>query len=324
MQRRSCKYIRVIGFFFAVSSAALAQDRPQGHIYYASGEDFTLTARGRREVYQPQGIAGAGLIVGDGDMIQTGGAGFVELQLVPSATVIKIAENTSFRFTGPELGRSLSLELLYGRLRIITGPGENLAVKAGNAVVNLQKGDVSLDFVILPGDSGSARMSLRVGVFSGDAELVPLPGRADVSRIGVTGDETVSLENHPPLFFVERRALDTAIVDYWVRHNFTGTAPLAMPVIAPLRVSGAEPALEEPDPQIRYTPPEYTPPARIERIKNAYIIAGITLAAAGAALQGIGLAAMYAGNSRADYYINAGFVPAGLGIITLVISFFHH
>jgi hypothetical protein len=322
MQITPCKYALVVGFVFMVSSTIFAQDQIQGHIYYATGEDFTLTVQGRREMYQSKGIAGAGLIINSGDMVQTGRESFVELQLIPSATVIKIAENTSFLFHGPEPGRSLTVELLYGRLRVITGFGENLTVKAGNALVDLQQGDVSLDFVIRPGISASStQMSLQVGVFSGNAELVPLPERSsEISRIDITKDQLVSLENHPPLFFVDRRPLDTAVVDYWVRHNFTGTAPLAMPAVVPPKVSEVEP---EPDTQVQYTPMEYTPPRQIERIKNTYIITGIVLTVAGAAIQGLGLAAIYTGSGKAHYYVSTGFIPIGLGVITLCASFFH-
>jgi hypothetical protein len=268
-------------------------------------------------------------------MIQTGAGSFVELQLIPGGTVVKAAENTSLVFNGPGRdGASVSFDLLYGRIRVIRGAREgDLVVQSGNGAVHIQGGDIGMDYILRPGLSltgnGIGRPLLRIYGFGGTAELVPLmsgergeglsPAGGERARIRIGEGETLAQEVlSGDLSFTERRPLNRDMVDYWVRNDFRGTAPLDMPETAPVFFS-APPSL--PEDQILYAPPDYTPFARTNRVKNGGIAAALLFTAVGVGLQGYGHFRVGSLNdAHAKSLINAGFVPLGFGFFTLLMT----
>jgi hypothetical protein len=287
--------------------SVFAQEDKGGYIYHAEGEGFGIAGGDGRSFHKP---GETGLVLAGGDLVQTGRDAAVELQIQPGAALIRIVENTSLRF-GDFGALDTSMELLYGRLRIISG-GENLTVKAGNVSVSLRQGDLGLDFQV---DPGSTQPNLRVYVFSGAALLNQGMGGTPME---IRKGEALSVELRPPLYLVERKSLDASVIDYWTRHDFRGKAPSFFPSTE-LSSPVPETVEEAPAP-----PPHVPPPVKADRMKNAGILTGILLTVAGAALQGAGLASLYTGHSgRAEYLISAGFAPTGLGIVVLFVSLLH-
>jgi hypothetical protein len=264
-------------------------------------------------------------------MLQTGPDDFVEIQLGPSGTVIKLAENTSLVYLGPQENGpgSPALEMLYGRMRIVSGTGnrESVLVRTGNAALRLGEGDIGIDYMVLPGSTGAAqtRPVLRVYGFAGSAEIIPsaAPGESVVSSIGIVKGESVSTEWHTPLFLVEKKSLEEDMLLYWDRHNFKGRPPLPMP---PTSLSLPEPEIAAPPPpvvetRIEYLPPDYRPFRRGYLVKNISVAGGLLCIAAGVVMQGMYYQGGMLPEAAAVY---GGYSAMGLGASLLITSLLYN
>ena len=100
------------------SPAAFSQEKPRGTIVYADGNGFSLVRAGVVTNFIPADGLCLGYIVYPGDLLQTGSGSFVEVQLRPKGTMLKVAENTSFIFQNiGDANTETNLNLLYGRVR---------------------------------------------------------------------------------------------------------------------------------------------------------------------------------------------------------------
>jgi hypothetical protein len=325
---------------------------PEARVYFAEGTDFVVTSNERRIIYQAKDIGSGSLILNRMDMIQTGMDSLVEFQISPArastedaggqtpvkATIVKIAENTSFLYNGRDTENGyISLLLLYGRLRVITGEGEgayHLTVESGNAEVNIEKGDMGLDYIIQSSllnyrTASQTKPLLRVYSFQGSAELILynaeeiLPQPADTLRphIRINENEALMIEIASPYSFIERKPLEDEILTYWNIHNFKGEAPAAMPEIAlPLPPPHVTPIIHDPVPEIGplNTPPDYSSFIKANRRKNTILIIGAALTLAGAALEGYAAYSLSTGNNNMRMFIPLSAVPLGLGIATTI------
>jgi hypothetical protein len=328
-------------FFFTAAAGIFAQessgDGSGARVYHAEGPDFILAVGEQRNMYPLNSLGRGGLDLNPQDMIQTGADSFVEIQLIPGETLIKVAENTSIIYNGMGRdGASVSFSLLYGRIRVVRGAEEgnrDLTVQSGNGVVYIREGDVGLDYILRPGlsitGSGIGQPLLRIYGFSGTAELIPLitrdgsealspAGAGDRARIRVSGGETLAQEVLSGFSFTERKSLDRDIVDYWILNNFNGAAPLNMPGTS---LSYFLDSLPEPDNQILYAPPDYSAFLKTNRIKNGGIAAGLLFSSIGIGLQSYGYYRIFSGSrARAESLIYAGYANLGLGFFTLILT----
>jgi hypothetical protein len=320
-------------FLMLLSPGLAAQEAPGGYVFYSEGEDFVLTIDGRRQIYRAEGPGEAGFDLAWGDMIQTGAESMVEIQMIPSAAVIKAAENTSVVFNGPRgSGETLVLTLHYGRLRLVTGGamgGTELVVLAGNTETAV-RGDVGIDFVVPSGEDlgagDNARPKLYVFAFSGAADLRLLTTarggpRPDIPALHIKEQEVVSLETAASLSIIERKPLDRAALRYWEDHNFKGHGPLLMPdtlLPAPgdsLRLSSGQ-GDESPA-----ALPDFSAFRRRQATKNISLLSGLSLTAVGGGLNVLGFSAMNGGNIEyARYTMIAGNISIGLGLLSLLFS----
>ncbi|MDR1902394.1 MAG: hypothetical protein LBQ88_08970 [Treponema sp.] len=336
------------GLFSQESIPPLISGTPEARVYFAEGTDFVVTSNGRRTIYRAEDLAAGGFILNKTDMIQTGIGSLVEFQISPAAhtgdaggqtpvkaAVVKIAENTSFLYNGwnAESGR-ISLFLLYGRLRLITGEGGgayHLTVESGNAAVDIAKGDMGLDYIIqsslLSLKTSQTKPLLRVYSFQGNAELIlyKLDGiqAADTltPRIKINENETITIETVSPLSFIERKPLEDEILTYWDVHNFKGEAPAAMPEISlPLPPPAITPVIVNPVPDIGplNTPPDYSRFIKANRKKNTILIIGTVLTLAGAAMEGYAAYSVSTGNNDMNIFIPLSAIPLGIGITTMI------
>jgi hypothetical protein len=324
---------------FALSLEAAAQEELRGRIFYTQGDSFTITARGLPQVYEAETFSRESLFLAEGDMLQTGPGSFVEIQFTPGGTVIKIAENTTFVFTGGD--DPVSLTLLYGRLRLITGSeGGNVSLQAGGGSVGLARGDLGLDYFVRPDQyspdpNGGARPRLQVYDFRGNAEITLLPAGggalypagtaapaegfpSPLSPIPVKPLEMVSVEVLSSLHYIERKPIPADILDYWDQNNFRGSPPVTMP----------DTALPRFDPSLASIRPVQTTSGSGRRslgtlLKNNAVLFGISLTGIGAGMQAYGAASLYNGNyDMARTMSTWGFLPIGMGLAFLITSIF--
>jgi hypothetical protein len=181
-------------------------------------------------------VPAGGTLLEYGDMVQTSG-GDAELQLVfdgvsrADYTLLKLGENTSIRI-GEERGGYPSIELLYGRIRLISGTASDriVSVSGGASRTEFKDVDAGIDYVIPSKTSASSQPVLLVHMFRGSGELLPVrESLLDVSRLPLRNGQTMAAEFNAPFAYVERRSLDADIVSYWDSREFSKAAPLAIP-----------------------------------------------------------------------------------------------
>jgi hypothetical protein len=344
MAGRFYRYIAFSLLLFSAAAGAQETDQrigerpsqPPGYawrIYHSDGGDFALTSKGKLQNYGPKS-AEDGIVLQDFDTIQTG-SGRVELQLLPRGrrasgsehTLLKAGENTSL-LVHSERNGTFTLELLYGRIRIVTGtvPDRGITVVSGNTALEVKEGDFGVDFEIR---SASTRPVFRVHCFKGEGRLLPLiqEGSSDIPRLPVASKETLTLELYTPFSYVERGPLDQDLLRYWDIRNFSGSTPQITPDTSLPAVQNIP---EEPDLAQAAAPPALPPvvpglPADQKRRKNTGIGVGLLLVAAGSVMHGLN----YFGNGSLDAEMRktllySGYVPLGMGSIVLFSTLFYN
>jgi hypothetical protein len=245
MRIKLCKYAAVVLFIF-FGTGLWAQQALRWRLYYTDGVVSVHSAEGKI-------IPAGGAFPEYGDMIQTSG-GTAELQLVfdglsrADYALLKLGENTSIRI-GEEKGGSPSIELLYGRIRLVSGivPDRFVSVAGGASRAEFKDADAGIDYIIPSKNSASSQPALMVHVFRGSGELLPVrESLLDVSRLPLRDGQTMMAEFNTPFSYVERRNLDADAVSYWNSHGFSDAAPLAIPEMFPFRTGDlSENALED-------------------------------------------------------------------------------
>jgi hypothetical protein len=250
MKPKNCKYLPLFFLFLLNLSGPafnLAAQTPAlslgARIYHVEGDEFTITSRSERRVYRSLNLGPEGFVVPPGAVLQTGN-GSLEIQLIPSGTVIKAGKNTSFVYTGTdERGRFNDLNLQYGNLRVVTGNGQGIrdvVVRMGNIVARLPNGDTGLQFDLVPPSEsrvgGAIRPLLKIYEFAGSMEIFAFPtGQSpgasfyDGPSIKINELEMLTLELTAPLIFTERKALEQRDLAFWEANKFAGTSLVAMP-----------------------------------------------------------------------------------------------
>jgi hypothetical protein len=322
-----------------------AQDSEGAVIYKAEGSDFSLSSRGEWSIVGSEAVAG-GLTLNPWDLIQTGPGVFLEIQLLPSGTLIKVSENTSFVFNGYDGSpvRFADFGLLYGRIRLVSGTGggdQTVVVRSANIAVRIDEGDLGIDYVMEPiahGRGGVPRPMFRLYGFSGTAEVFPFPSgnsliqAGEIQSIVVKEKESLFLEIASPMVFAERRALDRDIIDFWRHHNFYGIPPLAMPSVALPTTPGEAAVTEVPAevsgnviPDNLFNSQDYLALSRARRVKNTVLVTGLLLTAASITAQGLAYSQFDTGNDAfARKVFTIAFAPMGAGIVTILTGILYN
>jgi hypothetical protein len=275
----------------------------------SSGGELMLNAGDVRNLYTPQDLGPEGLDIRSGDMLQTGTGTFAEIG--SGSLSITIAENTSIVFRGGVL------EFVYGRMRL-TGDSEKTAaafmIHTTAADVLFEGGDVGVDYAYEPAGSGPAVPVLRVYGFSGGATIVSRGGGPAAPSFPLSEAEALSLRLIASHAYVERKALDGDIVDYWNSYGFDGPR---------LSLPGETEQAGEPVVEIRYAETDYTPYITRNRQKNVAAAAGTLFVLLGGGLSGFGHYApeRYTGG-HGDTLQVAGYSSMGFGALMLLGSLF--
>jgi hypothetical protein len=315
MTKRVCKYCLLFFFFFPAfleAQTAFAGWR----LYHAEGE-VALTKGGNRTVYSNGSSQAEGPLLLPRDLLQTS-SGNAEIQLASSSsqgdyTVIKLSENTSLLVDSLENG-GLSLELLYGRIRVVNGSaGASLTIRSGNASTTIRDGDAAMEYVTR---SGSTQPVLTIHCFKGQGELVPLvQSGGDVSKLPIKANETLVLEYRIPFSYVERRTLDKEPISYWGRNQFAPSAPLAMPVTA-IKGTSQETVVE------KVEAPAAAPALRqgtSSGERAGVMVTGLLMIGTGAVMHGSSYLGSQSQGAK-DALLYGGYGSLGMGILFLLTS----
>jgi hypothetical protein len=343
--RAGCFWVPV---FFLLAALKLGAQEEGALIYYAQGNDFALTVNGTRSIIAVGDTDFARMELHRSDVVQTGAGVFLEIQLLPSGTVIKLAENTSLVYNGFDAnGRFTDIGLLYGRVRLVTGIGQGektVVIRAGNNAVRIQEGDIGADYAVDPASLGShlaVLPLLTIFNFKGSAEVHPfIPGIDTLKPLPVGEIESLSVEISPPLIYAGRKPLEGDIIGFWNRGNFAGFPPVPMPDTTLPELSPAPVVQQAPPPEVVMVTaeePEKAAEPRQEdldlaawqaemkwykkayRQKSALLITGFALAVIGAGAQ------IYAytqfdtpRDSLARTIHFSAYAPLGLGLLSLL------
>ncbi|MDR0710536.1 MAG: hypothetical protein LBF77_10785 [Spirochaetaceae bacterium] len=263
--------------------------------------------------------------------------------------LVKLTEGSTLRFVS-FTDKTATLEILYGQLRAVSGGTADyedkikLMIRAGNAAMDVSGGDFNVDYMIHPGESliekgrnGSLR--LQVYSFRGATDIV-LSGNNSAASFAVNEYERVAIEAGSTRSVIERKPLDPAILAFWESAPFTGESPGIAPdttlpgrgsrlvmgengeeryVVFPI-IDGESAALvsSRPAAAAEETP---LPPSGDQRkklaLKNAFLIAGTVLSGIGL---GANLYGMYGSGPPAEIAANYGYVPLGLGVVSLIVA----
>jgi len=317
---------------YTVSAQEAAPGAAQGRVVFAEGQDFVLVRAGQRSIYAVDDPDVIGLDIKPGDLIQTGPRTFLEIQLVPRGTVLKLAENSSFQLKalGAD-GSAVSLSLVYGRIRSKVAKlarDESFVIRSGSTVAGVRGTDFGFDSILKAADtSGVALPAVRVYCFSGEVAVLPITDAegiaADAQPISVGQNQVVVVDLSQPVPLVDRGPLDDETLRYWTVNEFRGETPVPAPETAPLTAAPESPQAQAAAQDVAAAPrilePDFAPYAAALRSKNTAIGAAILFSCIGLGLQSTGFLAAGSGeDALAQTLMISGSVPIGLGIGALI------
>jgi hypothetical protein len=141
-----------------------------------TGNSLVLIRSGRVYLFlHPSDIPKGGIALQNSDVIQTSIGVFAELRLKSGRVSISIAENSSLLVENVvKPGNILMFSLIYGRIRAIQkGKANMVIVRVNQSLVEMQKGDVNIDYTVVPGMHYKRPPMIYVSTLSGTAEFIP-------------------------------------------------------------------------------------------------------------------------------------------------------
>lgn len=238
--RRRCAAF--IALALVTASPVVAQTvEAYAFIIYAEGYDLTIYRNGRLESYDVlvDDVIGMPLLVGD--LVQTDADTFVEIQVMPSRTVIKVAENTTFEIRALGGAGGGQFEMTYGRVRArverITG-SERFEIRGNTTVAGVRGTDFGYDVVVEREALGDVEE--RVYVFDGEVgvrsaaaddaagdevllrpdQMVRVVTTAEPEPQPGPGADGSAAEPARPERPLASEPIDQAITDYWQEAAF--------------------------------------------------------------------------------------------------------
>jgi hypothetical protein len=331
----------LLGFILCAALNLAAQEGISVRIYHVEGTDFALTLNKERTVFPAATVNGGGMTLERSGVIHTGAHTFLELQLIPSGTVVKLSDNTSLIYNGIDGNANfVDLGLLYGRIRVVAGngfAGENyVVVSSGGVSARLEKGDLGVDYLLEP-DNTTPRPLFRVYSFRGSAEVYPYGKEGTAAYFGgakaltMEQGEILALDVSSPYTFAEKGSVSGEIADYWKFHNFTGFPPRPMPnttiaALTPENNAFAESLTETSltavsKPMVEFFPPEptrpYEPPVvPNNRLKNVTMGLGLVLTLSSLIAQGVFYFNFDVNKEDYRRLHLAMYIPLSLGLVT--------
>ncbi len=169
---RSVSFVLCLALLFGVSSAVAAQSDTYAFVIYAEGFDLSIFRNGELSTYDVLVDDVLGMPLLAGDLVQTGGDTFVEIQVMPSRTIVKVAENTTFEIESLGGAGGGTFNMNYGRLRArverIT-TNETFEIRGFTAVAGVRGTDFGYDMVVER--DATNELQTRVYVFEGEVEV---------------------------------------------------------------------------------------------------------------------------------------------------------
>ncbi len=253
----SRKYLNLIIFYLCFFiAAAFTQENADknkntAEIIYTEGDNFeVLDSSGNSTGIDPYNAIGRKLNAGD--IILTYENTYVEIQLLNSEHIIKIAENTDFRLERIDVKKESSFKMLYGSIRAkvaMLSSEEKFRIRGNDAIAGVRGTDFGMT-VVVPKEGESAVPYTRVYCFKGIVEVEPVlkggkkTGEPEIKPAVIKADEmvTISGETYKTPYTIQ--TIPKEIREYWQEHNFKGT-PVPLKIKKIVSVSDKKTALPE-------------------------------------------------------------------------------
>ncbi len=177
-------------------SPAEAQEnagRGEAQIVYAVGDGFTVVEDGEPRFYEADAPEALGLRLKPGNEIQTENGTFLEISLLNSGSIVKIAENTTFRLKAISRKGGGRFDLAYGRIRAKVNrlvDDDDFSVTSRETVAGVRGTDFGYD-VLFERQDGETTTRTRVYCFEGAVEVTrPAAPEAAAQESQTAAEET--------------------------------------------------------------------------------------------------------------------------------------
>jgi hypothetical protein len=219
--------ILILLILFASSVPLFGQARSVATIEFASGDDVLVIRSGRRLNFPDP----FGLVLLEGDQVQTGRGVFVELRLHTGGAVVKLAENTTFRLDRLVDGET-TLSLVYGRVRAkvdkLAGT-ETFNIRSATSVAGVRGTDFGVDVIARQQVMAPVNQT-KTYVFEGTVTVTALlrsgplaaEGLEPVPReFSLQAGEMVVVSRVDTATEAERTTIEPDILKFWSTNNFS-------------------------------------------------------------------------------------------------------
>jgi len=229
----------------SVYAQEVDSDEPAGSLIYASGTGFEIVRDAQSEDYDLSSDIVEGLEFFPGDYLNTYDGTFLEIQVSGSRNVLKISENTSFKFEQGRETKAPRYEVSYGRVRArvrkLAGL-ENFAIAGPSMVAGVRGTDFGYD--VLYNEQENTTVA-SVYCFEGKVEVSqrvktsPAPDEEDGKRgdegppsepgtIEIGADEMVKIKESDEgiseqEYVLQKEAISSEVYTYWEVNDFKAT-----------------------------------------------------------------------------------------------------
>lgn len=171
--RASLGSVRILLFFLVAPASLVAQaEESYAFVIYAEGYDLSVYRNGELMTYDVLVDDVIGMPLLPGDLVQTDAQTFVEIQVMPSRTVVKVAENTTFEIERIGGAGGGTFNMAYGRVRArverITGD-DPFQIRGFTAVAGVRGTDFGYDLVVER--QATSELQTKVYVFEGEVDV---------------------------------------------------------------------------------------------------------------------------------------------------------
>ncbi len=221
-----------------LSSGLFAQTTAE--IVYAEGEGFSLVRNGETVYYDLYEEPAEGMMLQGGDLVLTEAGTWLEIQVGGSATVIKVAENTTFTLKSLQEEGGI-FKVSYGRVRarVEKLSGETpFWIEGSDTVAGVRGTDFGYD--LFYDENSPEKKNVSVYCFDGKVEVVrqlepgddsapPVPnfekGKEKTSTVILSRNEMVSVYSEDKTAPLNKKRIESEVRDFWEVNDFIFAPP---------------------------------------------------------------------------------------------------
>lgn len=217
-------------------------------VIYAEGDSVAVVGATGREI-QLEASDAVGYQLRIGDTVVTEHGTFLEIQLLPSDSIVKIAENTNFTIERRDSPRGGTFNLVYGKVRArvaVLAQKEEFVIRSGSAIAGVRGTDFGVTAVIPGLEAAPTRETVRIAETPSITQVYCFDGAVEVSAVPPVSDlpvpeaaPVVVRENQVVTVLPEATSVPAAVElpveirEFWEANDFRAQP---LPVSADIRI----------------------------------------------------------------------------------------